>query len=234
VLEPHPDDLALSIGGFILNKLKEGYEVYCITPFSKEGAITEKRRLENRRALESCGIKITFLDIPVSKKRGYKLHYDNIKKKDLDLLEKLSKDIKGIIDDINPSLILCPLGVGNHIDHKILFKICNEKLRKKRKILFYEELPYANRRNYLEERICELKKKNYLRKKYESVDKYISKKLFMVSQYRTQYSNFQEIKKEIVEYAIKKGKDFNRKNNKNKYYECLWEIKRLIPKIKRR
>ncbi|XVN44358.1 MAG: PIG-L family deacetylase [Rickettsia hoogstraalii] len=56
------------------------------------------------------------------------------------LMKKLIK----IFKYIKPNKIFCPLGIGGHIDHKIVKEICLKIFRNNyHNLVFYEDLPYA-------------------------------------------------------------------------------------------
>jgi len=48
-----------------------------------------------------------------------------------------------LIEEINPSELLFPLGVGGHIDHHITWECSKAFWDKSGSLSFYEDLPYA-------------------------------------------------------------------------------------------
>jgi LmbE family N-acetylglucosaminyl deacetylase len=41
-------------------------------------------------------------------------------------------------------ILFCPLTIGNHIDHQIIFEIVNQMNLDKQQVVYYEDFPYAS------------------------------------------------------------------------------------------
>ncbi len=83
-------------------------------------------------------INLHMLDAPL--RNGYIFQAKPFEPNEWDLVE----DLKNYLIQNQDGLLLCPLGIGNHIDHAI----CAEailQLYKNMKVLFYEDLPYTAR-----------------------------------------------------------------------------------------
>nr|WP_219899071.1 hypothetical protein [Pontibacter ummariensis] len=81
---------------------------------------------------------LALLDAPL--RNGYVLQPGPFVENELTLVEEIKSYLVANVE----GLLLCPLGIGNHIDHAI----CREavlELYKKFDVLFYEDLPYAYR-----------------------------------------------------------------------------------------
>jgi LmbE family N-acetylglucosaminyl deacetylase len=156
-VSPHCDDVALSVGGMIaVNFFEMPYKI--VTVFSKSissciqqnnfSSVSKIREMEERKYAESIGAEISFLNFPDSSVREYKNDRFNG-------LENFDETSDSIFFDIYNSLsnimaaypkadIVCPLGIGNHIDHILILNICTRLcVENNRRIIYYEDLPYA-------------------------------------------------------------------------------------------
>lgn len=161
ILSPHFDDaaygLTLHIAGFIKSKLPLTI-INCFT-VTKWTAIPVNNKnvttISLLRAKEDAAyntlfnlairfINLNMLDAPL--RNGYIFQFKPFEPNESELVEELENKLRDTIE-MDESILLCPLGIGNHIDHAI----CREaviKLYGKMKVLFYEDLPYAARITY--------------------------------------------------------------------------------------
>jgi len=162
VISPHIDDAILSLGGCILNWVRNGEKVKIINVFSKASAINKDaisvragkkyptdfksamnvKKAEEKRVQNALKIKAEFLDWPdrnlnIHKYKGYFFY----KKSSIDRLKnhirrKINKD----------STIFFPLAMGEirvHADHIIIRQIGLFLLKDGYDVRFYEDLPYC-------------------------------------------------------------------------------------------
>lgn len=153
--------LTLSISRFINNKLPvtiincftvTKWTIVFVSKDIKEvSLVREKEDIAFNTIFNSAIhiINLNLLDAPL--RNGYIFQYKPFEPDEWDMVNELKNHLEKIADGI----WLCPLAIGNHIDHAI----CREailQLYKKRKVLFYEDMPYAYRISE-EERILHVK-----------------------------------------------------------------------------
>jgi LmbE family N-acetylglucosaminyl deacetylase len=83
-------------------------------------------------------INLDLLDAPL--RNGYIFQDQPFQQNELELIE----DLKKLLEKYDDGLLFCPLGIGNHIDHAIC-RAAVQKLYKQLNVVFYEDLPYAQR-----------------------------------------------------------------------------------------
>jgi LmbE family N-acetylglucosaminyl deacetylase len=83
-------------------------------------------------------INLNLLDAPL--RNGYIFQNQPFQENELELIEELTKLLQQQVS----GLLLCPLAIGHHIDHAIC-RAAVAKLYRKINVLFYEDLPYAQR-----------------------------------------------------------------------------------------
>ncbi|PIN81302.1 hypothetical protein COV11_02235 [Candidatus Woesearchaeota archaeon CG10_big_fil_rev_8_21_14_0_10_30_7] len=166
IFSPHSDDIALSLGGAIVNGILGNnvtvYNVFSLSNYTvlnketgDEQIVTKIRKAEEKIAMIKMGIKIIFLNYPEPSLRGEKTFLktnDNIAKNNFFI--KLKNKISGILNKNKNAHFLFPLGIGKHRDHFILREIALNLINKNKTILFYEDQPYAGKYT-----ISEIKKK---------------------------------------------------------------------------
>lgn len=154
ILSPHIDDaafgLTLTIARLINNKIPVTL-INCFTVtkwtcvfVSRDIEVVSRLRKQEDAAynkLFNSAINIINLDLTDAPLRnGYIFQTQSFQPNEIDLIEHLA----GLIEQHVDGLLLCPLAIGNHIDHLI----CREavmKLYRKINVIFFEDLPYANR-----------------------------------------------------------------------------------------
>lgn len=168
-LSPHLDDAVYSCGGLIYEYITHGYSVEVWSIFTADppdGSLSpfaqslharwkEKanpswiRREEDRHALDFLGGIYRHLSYPDCIYRRNAHTKEPIIKKDEDLfsdeyviendlLLNLVKDFKSRLP--SKADIICPLGMGSHIDHRVT-RLAAEQLA--RPLWFYADYPYA-------------------------------------------------------------------------------------------
>lgn len=154
ILSPHIDDaafgLTLTISGFI-NRQFPVSVINCFTKTKWTGvfvsrdievvsAVRKQEDMEFNKLLSSA-IQITNLELLDAPLRNNYIHqFYPFNATELSLIEEIKNYLLANVDGI----LLCPLAIGHHIDH-VLCREAVIQLYHQIKILFYEDLPYANR-----------------------------------------------------------------------------------------
>ena len=159
VVSPHLDDAALSCGGEVAARVARGERVLCLTVFSGgEGpavsagkgfeafADMASRRGEDERAMARLGCEHRWLgfDEAVARDRRYTSPLRLISRPlpaDAPLAARLTDLLRAAADRSPAAELFFPLGVGGHVDHRILFEV--SRALDPRRVRYYEEIPYA-------------------------------------------------------------------------------------------
>jgi len=137
LIQPHPDDLAYSIGGCIIKKMF-GKDPLAITIFNRSKStkkevddISTIRQKEDKEYFRKIGIRYISLDFPDSSIRPFEYTIDTLDR------------IKTELYKINPqcSDIFAPLAIGHHIDHLLV----REAVKDFKSVTYYEDVPYVFR-----------------------------------------------------------------------------------------
>ncbi len=157
LVSPHPDDIAISIGGALLQDffMKPIMMVTIFTksnysPKIKTNNIEMSSKIRQLEDIEFISkVKIDYLHFEFSEPplRGYS-HDGMFKCNEPEsdpLYEEIYNSLSKLIRSYPFELIVSPIGLGNHIDHIMTCDICFKIARENNiKIIFYEELPYAS------------------------------------------------------------------------------------------
>ena len=154
ILSPHIDDaaygLTLSISKFInCNIPVTIINCFTVTKWtikfvSKETSVISALRKKEDAAYKNLFndklniVNLDILDAPL--RNGYIFKFKPLEPAEWEIVDEIKKYLLENIDGI----LLCPLAVGDHIDHVI----CREAvihLYNKMKVLFFEDLPYTQR-----------------------------------------------------------------------------------------
>lgn len=143
-LSPHLDDVALSCVARIGRDLSQGWRVLVATVFS-EGDGYEARRAEDARAMEAlgadhlwCGLRdAPFRSPAYGTFMGIVFGTDE---SDDSALEATGEVLAALIARTAPRIVLAPLAVGTHVDHRLVHKAAR---RLRAEVRFYEDRPYA-------------------------------------------------------------------------------------------
>ena len=142
VVSPHLDDAVLSCAGAIRQQLVRGHRVIVVTVFS-EGADSERRRRQDAAALASLGaepIHLGLLDAPerLGLARTHRALVEDAVVDEADVARARAA-IRSIGERVYDACMWAPLGVGEHIDHRVV----HAALADWPSVVFYEERPYA-------------------------------------------------------------------------------------------
>jgi Uncharacterized proteins, LmbE homologs len=150
-LSPHPDDLALSVGGTLIRLSRAGMKLRAITffteslfsPYLKVGDISRTRKEEDSLYFRSLGIEYLQLNLPDTSLR----YPDNLLGEGIHEEEHLVSQAMELLSKERPKAVFSPLAIGNHLDHRIVKKAALLSFPSS-KLVFYEDLPYASRVNH--------------------------------------------------------------------------------------
>jgi LmbE family N-acetylglucosaminyl deacetylase len=184
IICPHFDDACFSMSGLLLKEKfqqitiltiftksihaphsKILYPITRIINFLKVPFLTEltadmvskRRQKEDRQFCDNIGAiqaTLTFEDSSLRCPIGtIRTNKQDTEKESID--DRVYKALEKIVLSDNYDLILCPLAVGDQIDHLVIMKALLQIFRSKKnfstKVLFYEDLPYSS--NYTMEAI---------------------------------------------------------------------------------
>ena len=165
VLSPHLDDAVFSCGGTMAQLADSGWRVCMATAFTRsihpargfalacqldkhlspEVDYMALRRDEDRAAGSILGLHdVRWLDLPEAPHRGYgsapalfgaMLESDRI-------WRPLSALIAGLLEELQPDLVLAPQGLGNHVDHRQMVRALLQEVGDTA-ATFYRDTPYA-------------------------------------------------------------------------------------------
>lgn len=143
-LSAHLDDAVLSCGGLIFEQVKQGipvevWTIMCGAPPDKDPLPYQKRINEDKEAVEMLGAKphhLCFLD---AFGRNYTDVFSPVLSEDYEFVNSIFRVIREGIDPTD--IVMCPLAVGGHVDHKVLRLAC-EKLDNS--LVYYADFPYID------------------------------------------------------------------------------------------
>lgn len=227
VLEPHPDDYALSALAYTINfenvqvlniftKTKLEYFPW-ITQIKLNQEEYEKLRIEESKfAIENI-LKQNFITLQEKSLRITNKKEEKVKELIINaIVELLNKN-----PDINT--ILVPMGVGEHPDHIMIYNTVmeNYNLLNKYKIILYPEYPYIRskknfykRLDYVNQYVETIKIKN-------TVDKYIDTITNAIISYKSQFIdiNREQMLAIVREDSWGVGQDYGKEELDFFYYQ---------------
>lgn len=195
VLEPHPDDFALSALAYSINS----YDVQVLNIFTKTTLDyfpwKDKVNL-NSEQYEELRIKESIFAI----NKMLKQNFSTIREKSTRITDKKETEIKEIIikatlDILNNNktieTILVPMGVGEHPDHIIIYNTImeNYNLFKDYKIVLYPEYPYARSNKNYNDRLEFIKRQAKIRDIKIKIDKYLDLIVNAIMVYKSQFDD---------------------------------------------
>jgi LmbE family N-acetylglucosaminyl deacetylase len=154
ILSPHVDDaaygLTLSISKFLKNKLPVTI-INCFTVtkwtivfVSKDvneiSLLRQQEDIEYNKQFNSeiNIVNLDILDAPL--RNGYIFQYKPFEANEWEVVDALKNYLEKNVEGV----LLCPLAIGNHIDHAITREAVAQ-VYKKMKVIFFEDLPYTAR-----------------------------------------------------------------------------------------
>ena len=215
-IQPHYDDVALSCGGTTAAFAREGCSPHVITVFASElvddmvgdfaawkhsrwgvhdhVAVTAIRRKEDKAAANELGASIRWLGTPDAIYRGERYTsdaalYGSLHPAEHTLPEFIADELINLPEWRSEAMVFVPLGVGNHIDHQVVFQCGCVLARKGLEVRAYEDLPYAiHTPSSLDERLREVGERLLGEDRFE-ITQSLASKLEAVSRYESQLSD---------------------------------------------
>jgi LmbE family N-acetylglucosaminyl deacetylase len=154
ILSPHVDDaaygLTLSISRFIKNKLPVTI-INCFTVtkwtivfVSKDvneiSLLRQQEDIEYNKQFNSAIniVNLDLLDAPL--RNGYIFRHKPLETNEWKVVDELKNYLEKNVEGV----LLCPLAIGDHVDH-VIAREAVVQLYKKMKVIFFEDLPYTAR-----------------------------------------------------------------------------------------
>lgn len=157
LISPHSDDIAYSLGGALLENYFEKpaimITVFTRSSFSPRLKLTDPEEITRIRSLEDIEytkkicIEFSSFHYPEAPLRGKTSHKDIFENSDplsdpiyREVYQSLLKLIKSFPD----TLVVCPMSLGNNIDHILVFEACSSICQENNiRISYYEDVPYV-------------------------------------------------------------------------------------------
>lgn len=153
LISPHLDDAVFSCAARIAREAETGAKVTVATVFShacrgsKAGPGYAARREEDRRGVRRLGATPRWLGLVDAPERNpFYADFRSIvlgtAPEDRATLAVVRRRLAGLLAELTPDVLYLPLGVGTHIDHRLVFAAATA-LPATCPRLFYEDQPYA-------------------------------------------------------------------------------------------
>lgn len=150
-LSPHLDDAILSCAGRIQRHVARGERAVLLTVFSHadpdDAAGWAERRREDERAAARLGAEPRWLGMPDAPFRDptyADFDFDVLSGPhapgDAQWRERLTARLRQELEALHPDTVYAPLGVGDHVDHRLVFEA---SLGLHPRLRCYEDHPYA-------------------------------------------------------------------------------------------
>ena len=158
VVSPHLDDAVLSLPGFIHTRAQAGERVVVLTVFSEGDRRHAGRRAEDLAALAQLGAAAVHLGLQdAPERRGVACNFHELVLRPLNDDDPDAAAVRRVLVDhilgLAPTLTVLPLGVGEHIDHRIVHASHNDLAGP---LAFYADRPYADVRHAIAARLLRL------------------------------------------------------------------------------
>jgi len=234
VVEPHPDDGALSMGGYLFNRYLAGDRLISAVIFMQEGEIGKQRQSETefvwKAVLEGDCHYLNLPDQDLNLTNGEGIRINRQAK---DIVNQVCEYVSGLICEYSPDIVIFPMGIGEHPHHTIA-NMCFRLIYSTHtacQYMFYEDFPYSDlsRIAYIRPvyRIC---RQFRIIKEYHCISETILDKVNLIMAYQSQHTKtFDEVKGTLSDYGeailyegIVEGNPLPKKG----LYERLWKMKR--------
>lgn len=233
IIEPHPDDGALSMGGILSELCERGDDLVSVVVFSEIQQESKDIRKKESDTVwkEDLSGDVYYLDLPdenFHKTQGDKLVINNASKS---VFLRCLKGLEELISRLNPDIIYFPIGIGGHFHH-VMVNMCFDIIYSKhtaKQFYFYEDYPYSDfSRITYAKYVFRLWKRYNIKEEYRLIDKYIEMKKCLISRYKSQAEKennnvemlIEEYGKAISCEGIMKGYGLN----SEKPYERVWKV----------
>lgn len=227
VVEPHSDDGIYSAGGLLSKLFSEGSMIISVCVFSKHETLEIVRKREAERIYKDIfGGNVIFLNFLDGFFRTGNGIADSYMADYVAVKQALSECIKRE----EPDIVLGPLAIGGHIDHKLVHSalIAYCKKNKKFKMWFYEDYPYCNQnRIQFFKKISNLASQGRLHSKYVEISEFLYNKVSLNMVYRSQHSEtWEKLYENYSELAKMVGSEAKmlEKTCEEGWYERYWVL----------
>ena len=227
VIEPHPDDFALSAMGYI----QENMNVTVLNIFSKmkidsftwsEHIDINEKEYESLRLLES---KIAIQDILNYDFISLKEESTRITKRTIQEIKKsIIEAVKKILEEKKFDIIMIPMGVGKHLDHLCIYEaIINEyvNLNIDSTMILYPEYPYARCKKSYIDRLKEIYEVFDLKENIVNIETKLQDIVNVISIYKSQFDDIN--KEQMLAIVREDGRaistEYNKENVSLVYYK---------------
>lgn len=227
VLEPHPDDFALSAMGYI----QENMNVTVLNIFSKmkidsftwsEHIDINEKEYESLRLLES---KIAIQDILNYDFISLKEESTRITKRTIQEIKKsIIEAVKKILEEKKIDIIMIPMGIGKHLDHLCIYEaIINEyvNLNIDSTMILYPEYPYARCKKSYIDRLKEIYEVFDLKENIVNIETKLQDIVNVISIYKSQFDDIN--KEQMLAIVREDGRaistEYNKENVSLVYYK---------------
>ena len=154
VLSPHLDDAVFSCPGRIMHEVENGNRVVVATVFSHGESGYAERRAEDEAAVRQLGAEARWLGLLDAPSRSP--FYDGFQRIIFDSAPAdAAPELESLCQELQPTIIYCPLAVGGHVDHRLTFDAVT-CLSSRWPRCFYEERPYSWVRHAVALRLSQL------------------------------------------------------------------------------
>ncbi len=140
-LSPHLDDGVLSCASL----LSQVERPVIATFYTSGDRIFFARRKEDREACRRLGAECRHMGLPDDRFRNFVKIVGGQAK----ITKRTQEALAGLLEELDPELVLAPMGVGNHVDHRVLRDAATAIVPAER-LLYYEDRPYAFVRGQVE------------------------------------------------------------------------------------
>lgn len=205
VIEPHPDDLALSAAGILLACFARADHISALTIFGAfslatfpwKGTRIEKAAYERLRMDESdtCfklylrGVRHRCLGMSSALLRGYASPFLPLRVQDKEAIDRIVDAVSAEAHDCDAVVI--PAAIGCHVDHGAVFEGAMRALagRSRPAVLLYEDMPYAHDRKALASRMDSLRRNLRIEPVLLDVGMHLERMADMATIYRSQFDD---------------------------------------------
>lgn len=161
ILSPHCDDVALSLGGFLLKRKAYNKRSHVNVLFGKSNytihrhvaltvdEVSRIRAIEEAQLCAELNINYRVFDLPdtLLRRPGAGIYYNSLDEIERSIAGKYIDKIMEIVNEQPGNILLAPLGAALMSDHAIVafcvaYLVSKNKLNAA-KVLVYEDLPYA-------------------------------------------------------------------------------------------
>ena len=206
VVEPHPDDGILSMGGYLYDRYLKGDKLISTVLFMEENEIGLTRSRENEYVWktilegECCFHNAPDKDLIINDSRQLRINRE-VK----ELLTGVCTHLTKVIEIYKPDIIFFPIGIGEH-SHHIITNLCFRMVKPRitsSQFMFYEDYPYADYSRITYSRpLYRMRSQFNIEKEYQDIEETLRYKAGLVMAYSSQHQmGFDEIMSNLQVYG---------------------------------